>query len=249
MLSIWSWKSIGHKRETKSLAILSVSFLLIQALIGAAAVKWPQSDFVLALHFGISLISFAAVLLLTLLIFEVDQKFDTNKLIIDKRMKFQIIGVTLYGYLVVYTGALVRHTESSLVCRDWPFCLNNAIALPVNQYEWIQMGHRLAAGLLFLWVVYITYIAIKHYKNQKVLYWGWIIACIIITCQVISGALVVLTSLNIYIALAHAFFISCFFGVLSYFIMLITRNNQISQSTTDYTKQAPKTETNKKLAR
>ena len=54
-LSIWAWKAIGHKRETKPLAILSVSFLLLQALIGAAAVMWPQTDFVLALHFGISL--------------------------------------------------------------------------------------------------------------------------------------------------------------------------------------------------
>ena len=118
---------------------------------------WPQTDFVLALHFGISLISFAAVFLLTLLIFEVDQKFDTKKLIIDKRMKFHIIGVTVYSYAVVYTGALVRHTDASLVCGDWPLCVNNcSFALPTNQYEWIQMGHRFAAGLIFIWIAYIT---------------------------------------------------------------------------------------------
>src|SRR5574342_935415 len=69
-LSIWTWKTIGHIRETKFLSVLSFFFLMLQALIGAAAVKWGQSDFVLALHFGISLISFAAVLLLIMLIFE-----------------------------------------------------------------------------------------------------------------------------------------------------------------------------------
>ncbi|MEK3887101.1 COX15/CtaA family protein [Bacillus sp. FSL K6-3431] len=224
-LAIWAWKAIGHKRETKLLAILSVSFLLLQALIGAAAVMWPQTDFVLALHFGISLISFATVFLLTLLIFEVDQKFDTKTLIIDGRMKFHIIGVTLYSYAVVYTGALVRHTESSLVCKDWPFCNNSAFSLPANLYEWIQMGHRLAAGLIFIWIGYITILAIKHYKHQKVMYWGWIIAFIIVTLQVIAGAVVVLTGLNIYVALAHAFFIACLFALLSYFVMLLTRNN------------------------
>ncbi|MDF2856657.1 MAG: ctaA, partial [Neobacillus sp.] len=64
ILSIWTWKSIGHIRETKFLSFLSVFFIALQGLIGAAAVKWGQSDFVLALHFGISLISFAAVFLL-----------------------------------------------------------------------------------------------------------------------------------------------------------------------------------------
>ncbi|MBS4207756.1 heme A synthase [Bacillus sp. FJAT-50079] len=226
VLSIWAWKAIGHIRETKLLAVLSVSFLLLQALIGAAAVMWPQSDFVLALHFGISLISFATVFLLTLLIFEVDQKFDTKRLIIDSRMKFHIIGVTVYSYFVVYTGALVRHTDASLVCRDWPLCVNGSFSLPVNIYEWIQMGHRLAAGLIFLWIAYITMIAIKHYKHQKVMYWGWIIAFALTMMQVIAGAVVVLTSLNIYVALAHAFFIACLFAVLSYFVLLLTRNGQ-----------------------
>ncbi|MBS4193855.1 COX15/CtaA family protein [Lederbergia citri] len=227
-LAIWSWKAIGHKKETKTLAILSITFLMLQALIGAAAVLWPQSKFVLALHFGISLISFAAVFLLTLLIFEVDQKFDTNNLVIDKRMKRHIIGVTIYSYAVVYTGALVRHTDASLVCRDWPMCINGSFSLPNNMYEWIQMGHRLAAGIIFLWIGYIMIISMKHYKHQKVMYWGWIIAFIIVTLQVTAGAIVVITSLNIYFALAHALFISFLFGLLSYFLMLLTRNNHIN---------------------
>ena len=84
ILSLWTWIKIGQIREVKLLSIVSIGFLVLQGLIGAAAVLWAQSDFVLALHFGISLISFAAVLLLTLLIFEVDKKFEAEKLIIDQ---------------------------------------------------------------------------------------------------------------------------------------------------------------------
>ncbi|WP_062105194.1 COX15/CtaA family protein [Bacillus niameyensis] len=226
IMAIWAWKAIGHIRETKLLASLSIGFLILQALIGAAAVIWPQSDFVLALHFGISLISFAAVLLLTMLIFEVDKKFDTQKLVIDKRMKFHIIGLTIYSYLVVYTGALVRHTESSLVCKDFPFCDNGAISLPSNIYQWIQMGHRTAAILIFLWIGYVMIIAIKHYKHQKVMYWGWIIAFSLVFLQALSGASIIFTGANLYVALAHAVFISFLFGLLCYFIMLLTRNNK-----------------------
>lgn len=226
VLSIWSWRAIGHIRETKFLALTSLFFLILQGLIGAAAVLWGQSDFVLALHFGISLISFASVFLLTLLIFEVDRKFEADKIILDKRMKRHILGVTLYSYIVVYTGALVRHVEASLVCRDWPFCINGVFTLPSNMYEWVQMGHRAAAGLIFIWIAYITIIAIKKYKDQKVIYWGWIISFILVSLQVAAGALVVITRLNLYIALAHAFFISCLFGVLSYFILLSFRSKK-----------------------
>lgn len=226
ILSVWSWKAIGHKRETKFLVILSLFFLILQALIGAAAVVWGQSSFVLALHFGISLISFASVFLLTLLIFEVDQKFDASKVVFDKRMKFHIIGVTIYSYIVVYTGALVRHTLSSLACRDWPFCLNDSISLPTNMYQWVQMGHRFAAGIIFLWIAYITYLSFKNYRNQPVIYKGWFIAFILVCLQVIAGALIIVTRLNLYIALAHALFISCLFGLLSYYLLLIGRSNK-----------------------
>lgn len=223
-LSIGSWRVIGDKRETKFLAVISCFFLLAQALIGAAAVLWGQNDFILALHFGISLISFASVLLLTLLIFEVDKRFDAANIIIDNRMKWHTIGVTLYSYMVVYTGALVRHTEASMVCGSWPLCGNNSF-LPSNMYQWIQMGHRAAAGLIFIWIAYITYLAIKYYKQQRVLYWGWIIAFVLVLLQVIAGAFIIWTNLNLYIALAHALFISCLFGLLCYFILLISRSN------------------------
>jgi heme a synthase len=226
ILSIWTWKSIGHIRETKFLSVLSFFFLMLQALIGAAAVKWGQSDFVLALHFGISLISFAAVLLLTMLIFEVDKKFQAEKLVIDKRMTFHIIGLTVYSYMVVYTGALVRHMNASLVCKDWPLCTNDGSLLPTNIYEWVQMGHRAAAGFIFIWIAYVTYLAVKDYKHEKVLYRGWIISFCLVSLQVIAGALIIFTRLNLYIALAHAFFISVLFGVFSYFILLVSRSKK-----------------------
>ena len=60
-LVITAWKHIGYIKEIKPLSIISVGFLLLQALIGAAAVIWQQNDYVLALHFGISLISFSSV--------------------------------------------------------------------------------------------------------------------------------------------------------------------------------------------
>lgn len=224
ILSVWSWKVIGHIRETKFLAVMAMFFLILQALIGAAQVLWGQGDFILALHFGISLLSFASVLLLTLLIFEVDRKFDADKLKIGSKLKWHTVGVTLYSYIVVYTGALVRHTDSGLICADWPLCNNDKFALPSNLYEWVQMGHRTAAALIFIWIAFIAWHAVKHYKDQRVLYFGWITAFVIVSLQVIAGMLVVLTKLNLYFALVHSLLISLLFGLLCYMILLLSRS-------------------------
>ena len=41
--------------------------------------------YVLALHFGISLISFSSVFVMTLIIFSVDQKYEADELFIKSR--------------------------------------------------------------------------------------------------------------------------------------------------------------------
>src|SRR5699024_4584284 len=99
-LAVLSWVFIGHIRDVKFLSFMSVFFLVFLGLLGASAVVWRQSDFVLALHFGIYLISFATVFLLMLLIFEVDKKFDTSKLYIKKSDRIQTYILTIYTIVV-----------------------------------------------------------------------------------------------------------------------------------------------------
>ncbi|WP_174613128.1 COX15/CtaA family protein [Virgibacillus ihumii] len=227
-LSILSWKYLGHVREVKFLSFLSSFFLIMQALIGAAAVVWNQSNFVLATHFGISLVSFAAIFLLMLLIFEIDKKFDADALFIQKKHRMEIYCIIIYTLAVVYTGALVRHAHSSLICPDWPFCSNSdPLALSgFNLQEWIQMGHRLAAGILFIWTIILFIKMIRNYRNNRVMYWGWIVTVSFISLQVFLGAMIIFTMLNLWIALLHAFIISCYFAMLSYFVLLSKRSGK-----------------------
>ena len=225
ILVVWTWRSLGHIREVKFLGFLAMFFLILQALIGAAQVLWGQGDYILALHFGISLISFASVLLLTLIVFEADKKFDTNRILMSKKLKIHTIAVTLYSYVVVYSGALVRHTDASLVCPDWPFCRNEEpFAIPYNLYEWVQMGHRFAVLIFFIWMVYITIYVVRHYKGQRVIYWGWVIAMSLVVGQVLAGMLAVLLKLHLLVSLLHSLLITLLFGLLCYLILLVSRS-------------------------
>ena len=218
-----AWKELGHLRDTRRLIILGIFFFIVQSLVGAARVMWGHADFILALHFGISLISFGAVFMLTLWIFELDRKWNTEKLILSRTYQIHTIAIICFSFIVIYSGAYVQHTNASMICPDWPFCRNDAIGLPHNYYEWVQMAHRLLAGLLFVWILSMFVYVSRHYKRNRVIYYSWFINVILISLQVLSGALVIKSGLNLYISLLHAFFITCLFGSLSYLVFMIYR--------------------------
>lgn len=225
LLSTLAWLTFRKNKSIVFFSFHSFLFLLLQALFGAAAVIWGQSSFVLALHFGVSLISFTSVILLTLLLFEVDKKFDAATLKLNKKMKLHIYGIGIYIFFVVYTGALVRHRIASLSCSNFPLC-QDGFHLPSQLNEWIQIGHRLAALILFIWIAVATFHAVKHYSHYRIMYWGFLLAFLLVSLQAITGILNVVTKLNLFVTLLHSLFISILFALICYFIFLAIRSRK-----------------------
>ncbi|GEL08615.1 COX15/CtaA family protein [Salisediminibacterium halotolerans] len=221
--AVWSAVRLKHLRETRLFAVLSVFFIILQSLLGAGAVVWGQSDAIMALHFGFSLISFTSVLLLTLLAFEDGKatRFTTPN--ISNAMRKYIYFLLIFIYAVVYTGAYVSHTGSGGACGGWPLCNGNLVP-SLNTSELIHYFHRFAAGTLFLFMVSLLAVAFKHCKKQLTLYVSILLSTIFITVQVISGAFVIFTGFNLYATMFHAFMISVLFGTFSYTALLANRS-------------------------
>ncbi|WP_369522594.1 COX15/CtaA family protein [Pseudalkalibacillus hwajinpoensis] len=223
ILAIWTWRKIGHLRETKFLAIASVFLIVFQGLLGAAAVVWGQSDIILASHFGFSLASFASVVLLTILVFEASGNQKTPH--VPKRIRIHLYAITIYSYIVVYTGALVRHTGASMACENVPFCSDGQL-FAVTGPQGIQMLHRTAALFIFVWLLYILIIGLKEFKSKGTMRTGLIVSFVFVSLQALSGMLVVVSNLNLFLALFHGLFISGLFTVLLYLVMLSLRSGR-----------------------
>src|SRR5699024_8721920 len=160
-----------------------------QSLIGAAAVVGIyEGDFILAAHFGISLICFAAVLLLTLLIFETAHGVETRKIIVKPFLRYNTILVTIYIYFVIYSVDLVIHTDSSRAYTECLHCRPLQI-LPGNFYPAVQMGHRFLVVILFIWMLIILIHVLRHYSESTILQTRWVIAFTLLVLQVITGML------------------------------------------------------------
>ncbi|MFA9557321.1 heme A synthase [Evansella sp. AB-rgal1] len=223
ILAIWSWKKLSHIKETKFFSFMAVLFIVFQGLLGAAAVVWGQSNAVMALHFGFSLISFASVLLLTVLAFENDMPKHYVEPKISNRMKNYIYFVLTYLYIAVYTGAYVKHTGSSGACTGWPLC-NGQLIPPLEGAVGIQFGHRVAAAILFVFILIMFIQLHRGYRDQKPLYYSGLFSFLSVIIQVISGAVVVLGGHTLESTIFHAIFISILFGIVSYTSLLAYRS-------------------------
>lgn len=221
--AVWSWISIGHLRETRFFAVLAILFIILQGLLGAAAVVWGQSDAIMALHFGFSLVSFASVVLLTILAFEDGKPVSLTRPKLLPKLRNMIFFNLVYMYAVVYTGAFVKHSGSGSACSGWPLC-NGAFFPPLEGRVAVQFGHRVAAGILFITILVMFVQLLKeHVKNKPLLYSGTL-SMIFITAQVISGAIVIFSGFTLYATMAHAIIVSLLFATISYMTLIASRS-------------------------
>jgi cytochrome c oxidase assembly protein subunit 15 len=226
VFTITAWRHYRGNREVRSLAVFGLFFIVLESLLGASAVKWPQSSPVLALHFGFSLLAFSGVLLLTLFVLQREKHAQLVKGPVNKGFRNYVWGVTVYAYGVVYLGAYVRHTGSSMGCGDWPLCQGKLIP-ELSGQTGIHFAHRVGAAVLFLMVLGIMMHAVRHYKHvRRDIHNASIIAFILAVIQVLSGGLVVTFKLHLYATLFHSAVITCLFGVLCYLCLQALKSPQ-----------------------
>jgi heme a synthase len=228
--AVFAWIKVGKHHGVKFFAFASFFFTFLQALLGAAAVIWQQSSAVLALHFGISLAAFAAILLLTVRVFQISQVKQTKQSGVSKGIRNAIWGITVYSYIVVYLGAYVRHTSSGLACLDWPTC--NGLWIPeLTGNVGIQFLHRLAAFILILALCWLFFSIRKHHRNRGDLYYGSLLTFILVLLQALSGGYVVLSRLQLAPSLVHNAIISCLFAILCYLCFQTIRRDETTEAT------------------
>ncbi|MEF3305071.1 COX15/CtaA family protein [Paenibacillus sp. GYB003] len=243
--AVGAYMLLRHSKEALLFAYGTLFFTVLQAILGALAVVFPQSDAVMALHFGFSLIAFSSALLLSIGLKTgayVPRSAKTNgrnggaihsavpKPAIAPSMRKWIWGATVYSYIVVYVGAFVRHTESSGGCLGWPLC-NGEVVPGLHGATGIAFAHRVAAALLLVVIAVIAHKATRPSNSSVQLRLASLWALLLTVLQVFSGATVVWTLATdwyLLTALIHVVLVSGMFGVLCYMSVLAWRSARAS---------------------
>lgn len=204
-----------NRLEIKLLAPAMVIFLFAQALLGGLAVMFPESPEALALHFGVSLLSFASVLVTFLFVWELERWDKLRDRPIPSGFHWLVWGMAIYTYLVVYTGAYVRHKGVELACTGWPLCNGQVLPNLANGVG-IVFTHRVAAFVLVIGTVWLLVWSRRMRAGRPDLYWGSVAALVTVILQALEGAYVVESKVNIPSTLAHGATVALLFGALCY---------------------------------
>ncbi len=116
MLALWR-----DRGPVRVLAPLMVGSLVAQAGMGAWAVKYPQVSAVLALHFGLSLIALGSATLAAAYVWQLQAGRVPSERA-SRSLRLAALGNAGFLYLLVYSGAYIRHTGAATDCTRWPLC-------------------------------------------------------------------------------------------------------------------------------
>jgi len=227
VLTVWAWFMYRPDFRVKLFAFLSLLFVVLQGALGALTVMFEGTlalNWILSVHFGLSLIAFASVILLTIRLFQVGRERQDGRGNLQPavpQLQFPVWGLAVYTYIVVYTGAFVEHTGAVTGCgSSLPGC--GSTYLPsFTSLAGIQVLHRYVAGLLWLLVLGLLVIVLRSYRERHDLVLGAWWAFILITLQAVSGLINVWTAGQMLAALVHTTLISVFFAVLCYFCVQV----------------------------
>ncbi|MCM3782154.1 COX15/CtaA family protein [Neobacillus mesonae] len=218
------------RRDLQFFALLTFIFVSIQGAMGALAVVFTQSPPVMALHLGFAFISLASSLMTSL---GLRQEEKLGGLAVfhqmprtSKSFRNFVWILTIYSYVVVYTGAFVSHTDSAGACSGFPLC-NGSMLPELSGGVGIAFIHRLAGFILVFLILVLWLGIIRKYKNNRELKVLGNISVVLILFQVLSGAGLMLTmhrpEVYMFVVLAHMTSIAVLFGLLSYMSYIVWR--------------------------
>jgi len=235
------WKP-ARRKEPIWYASASLFFTFLQAALGAMAVMWPQSDLVMALHFGISLFAFTCTWLLYAyarkMVFAGGEPVTligggnaADAGLTRKLYRFSLF-VLVYCYGVIYLGAYIRHTGSGGACSGWPLC-NREWFPALDGAVGIAFGHRLAALVMVLLVVILVFAIRTQTDSLSDLRRLSRNALWMVLLQVLSGGLLAFTmdNENVYVftALLHTVIISILFTILCVIALRVRHRSGFSR--------------------
>ena len=207
-------------RKIKTILYSIMIVLAMQGLMGGFTVFDKNSPWSVAAHLGFAL----GLMFLVIKIFLVSLRLKTIKPLPNKNKKIFILYITIIIVLAtMLMGAIVSKSGSSLACDLWPKCSSDGDSL--FQYnKIIHISHRFLAVISAIFIVLVVYnynqiIKYKIISNIRN------ILILLTTLQILLGATVIFTELNLFIAMLHQSIAVLIFIVLSFLFWFTLQSN------------------------
>jgi heme A synthase len=196
------------RQGMKSLAILSLVFLVIQAGLGGLTVKLElTSPEVTTAHLALGFGLFATLVIMTTRAYQAHAK--NKEPLIAEGFSGMVIAATLLLYIQILLGGYVRHTGAGLACLDVPFCNDPANPSGVG----LQLLHRTVGVVAAIWIGWLAMKAssMKQPRPITLLAHG---SFGLVLVQLLLGAWSVWSQLSVHVTTTHLGVAAAIFALL-----------------------------------
>ncbi len=197
-----------------------ILILALQGLMGGFTVFDKNSPWSVAVHLGLAL----SFMFLVLKIFLVSLNINLVSGIpcITKKIS-TLIGAIITVLATMLMGAIVSKSGSSLACDIWPQCSNDGVSI-FQHNKIIHLSHRILALISVIFVFLIVNF-FKDVVQYKIIFVLRNILISLIILQILIGATVIFTELNLFIAMFHQSIAVILFIVLSFLFWFTLQSN------------------------
>jgi cytochrome c oxidase assembly protein subunit 15 len=207
------------------ISILLVGTLFLQAGLGAWAVMVPVNAWILATHFGVSLLCFAGALLAAAAARWPDRMLEPQAT--PRGVVAAVWGSAVYLYVMVYSGAYVAHAGAQSACgTDWPLCT------PLGSPELVAVNliHRTGAVITTLVAIGLLLFLRRRAPGRRDLIAGawWLLATVV--AQALAGGVLVLSDQDLFGQLLHAGVMAFPFGALAILCFRVSLRPRAAES-------------------
>ncbi len=197
-----------------------ILILALQGLMGGFTVFDKNSPWSVAVHLGLAL----SFMFLVLKIFLVSLNINLVSGIPCTTKKIPtLIGAIIIVLATMLMGAIVSKSGSSLACDIWPQCSNDGVSI-FQHNKIIHLSHRILALISVIFVFLIVNF-FKDVVQYKIIFVLRNILISLIILQILIGATVIFTELNLFIAMFHQSIAVILFIVLSFLFWFTLQSN------------------------
>lgn len=203
MVLVFRARPAGH--GARALAVAALPLVIVQGVLGGLTVKMKLPPAVTILHLSTAMAFFSVLIWMAFRL-----RASTEDWPLSPKLRAAIAATGVIVYVQIVLGALVRHTNSSLVCTAWPFCKSGALpasaplGAPVDDPQIIiHMLHRGFALVVAFAVIATSLAVLRAASGNRLARLLALIAPGLVVVQIFLGMMSVMTALDVLTVTVH----------------------------------------------
>lgn len=194
LIAVWAFLKRGQDSRLPVIAGVALLLLLSQAALGGITVLDRNSPWSVALHLGNALLFLASLLLL------VERTARPEPRPTSQGFAWAVAATTATAWLAMLSAAMTTKMGAALACATWPSCDGLLVPDLADPLIRIHFAHRTLAAVT---AVAVLGLAVASRGLPPAIGGLARLAAIVVACQVVLGALVIVWQVPLFTAVLH----------------------------------------------